>query len=344
MNTLTIRRPDDFHVHLRRDERMPVALPHSWHFGRLLVMPNTTPPILNWHDATLYVSELCIVRKEEVDDEKWPFLMTIKATQGMTWPTVKRAHERGVTALKFYPDTPGEDSVTTGSKGGVCDFFSDNLLAVYNVAQRCGLVCSFHGELADPTVHPRDRERLFLTTLIKIHEMFPRLRIVLEHVSCKEAVELIASMPNNVAATITAHHLFITEEDNVDPHNRCMPTAKTREDRAAIRQAAFSGNPSFFFGSDSAPHWRAAKENTDKVASGCFTAPVAISLLATIFETSDHIDRLEDFVSAFGAGFYGFRPNKDTITLVREPWIVPDEYEGIVPFWHGQEIPWKVQE
>jgi dihydroorotase len=265
--------------------------------------------------------------------------MTIQITENTKPETVFKAKEVGAIAGKVYPR-----GMTTNSENGVGDYKAiDPVLAAM---QTCGMVALFHGESPNPDVFCLDREVKFLKTLKAIAAKFPRLKIVLEHVTTAEAVKCVTELPDNVAATITVHHLFLTLNDvigdKLEPHHFCKPVAKRPKDRAALIAAATGGNPKFFLGTDSAPHLKEAKE----CASGCagvYTVPVAIPLLFQRFKQYDATDKLENFGSGFGADFYGLPRNKETIALIREKWTVPPIYNGIVPFWAGKEIDWRIE-
>jgi dihydroorotase len=212
--------------------------------------------------------------------------------------------------------------------------------------QARGMLALFHGESPNADVFCLDRERKFLSVLKHIASAFPELKIVMEHVTTAEAIECVGTLPANVAATITVHHLFLTLNDVIGdklaPHNFCKPVAKRPEDRNALLAAATSGNPKFFLGTDSAPHLQASKE----CAAGCagvFTAPVAIPLLIELFDQYGDLGELEDFCSGYGADFYGLPRNERTITLIQKPWTVPSTYDGVVPFWAGKQLQWQME-
>ncbi len=262
--------------------------------------------------------------------------MTIQITESTTSEIVNIAYHLGAIAGKVYPV-----SVTTNSGNGVRDF--EKLFPVFGKMEKIGMRLLLHGE--KPDMFCLNREKQFLDILIKINKKFPELKIVLEHITTKEAVETVKSL-KNVAATITAHHLVLTLDDVVgnllSPHNFCKPIAKFPKDRVALFEAATSGNPKFFFGSDSAPHLKERKECSSGCA-GIFSAPVAIPLLAEIFEKEGRLNKLENFVSKFGAVFYDLPLNKERIMLVKEDWIIPQDYRDIVPFMAGKKLSWQVK-
>jgi dihydroorotase len=339
---VTLRRPDDFHLHLRDGELLQAVLPHSSAtFGRGLVMPNTEPPVLTGDDAERYRKQIVEAVPE---GHRFEPLMTIKVVSGTTRQVVDEARAAGVVAGKLYPE-----GVTTNSADGVRDVMA--LGEVFQAMSDAGMVLCLHGET--PDTFCLDREGRFVDEVLPyLAESFPDLRIVLEHVSTAAAVEWVRAQPadsgkGGVAATVTVHHLLLTLDDVVggmlSPHHFCKPVAKRPEDRAAIVAAATSGCSRFFLGTDSAPHLRGAKECAQGCA-GVFTAPVALPLLAELFDGLGVLDRLDDFCSGFGADFYGLPRNQGTLRLVRDPWVVPDELAGVVPLRAGATLPWRVGE
>jgi len=333
MDTIEIRRPDDFHVHLRQGALLEQLVPvTAATFGRGLVMPNLTPPILTGQQAHDYGAAI-----RQIAGARFEPLLTIKLTDATTPQIVHEAREtHEVVAAKLYPV-----GVTTNSADGVSDVRA--LAPVFAEMERVGMILCLHAE--KPGVTSLERESAFLDEhLFWLVESFPRLKIVVEHVSTAHAAGMIGLCGPNVAATITVHHLFITLDDvigdKLQPHNFCKPIAKFEEDRQQLVKAAIMG-ARFFLGTDSAPHPKGAKE-CSACAAGCFTAPVALPLLAGLFEREGALARLEDFASTRGAAFYGLPPNVDRIKLVRETWTVPGEIAGVVPFAAGQKLNWKV--
>ncbi len=343
---VTIRRPDDFHVHFRRGRILRTVVPYtaSW-FKRALVMPNTDPPILSAKSAEKYQQEIASAAR----NRDFQPLMTIKIVQSTRPEWIPAARRAGVIAGKGYPT-----GVTTNAADGIRNFFS--LRDVFAAMEEENMPLSLHGE--QPGVFCLDREKAFLTTLEWLSRNFPRLRIVLEHITTRAAVSRVRALPDKVAATITAHHLVLTLDDVIGeklrPHNFCLPVAKSPEDREAIRQAAVSGDPKFFFGSDSAPHPVADKERADG-NPGLFTAPLTLPLLAQVFEEEGKLDRLKNFTSVFGALFYDLPANEGSLTLANEPAAVPytipygTSYssgfrEAIVPFMAGKVLSWSVKD
>ncbi|PIE91285.1 MAG: dihydroorotase [Acidobacteria bacterium] len=325
---LTLRAADDLHIHLRRDERTPVVMKSLGKGGtaRALVMPNTQPAIATGEEARIYRDYLYQFNSD------CELLMTIKLSPNTTPQHILDAVSEGVLAGKQYPD-----GVTTNSENGVRNV--KDLFPIYEIMQETDMVLSLHGEV--PGVFVMDAESAFLNDLKLIHDNFPRLRIVLEHISTKDAVDTVKNMGPNVAATITDHHLAITLQDVVgtrlQPHHFCMPVAKRPEDRQALIDIVKSGHPSFFSGTDSAPHLKETKESACGCA-GVFTSSIHMPLLAHLFNAESMLDRLENFTALFGAEFYRLERNSQEITLIKKPLIVAREEGGIVPFWFGRTL------
>lgn len=325
---MIIRKPDDFHVHLRDGELLKTVLPHTTQtFKRALVMPNLKRPIVEAADVWRYRDEI----RRLSEDSGFEPLMTLKLTQDTT-PALIEYARRDIVAVKYYPE-----GATTNSEGGVSDIMS--LSETLRAIESCGLVLCVHAELASGFC--LDREREFMPTIRWLHTSFPKLRIVVEHITTTDAIETVCCMGPEVAATITPHHLILTLDDVVgdklQPHNFCKPIAKRPRDRYALLRAATSGNPKFFLGTDSAPHTQETKECSSGCA-GCFTAPLAIPLLADIFYSAGALATLGDFTSAFGASFYKLPLNTEHVELVRVEWTVPDRYGSVVPFMAGRKI------
>lgn len=334
-DALTMRMPDDFHVHLRQDAGLAhFARATAAMFGRALVMPNTLPPVTTSVDVERYRREIL----NAVGD--YPYfapLMSFKLTDpGRQAAEIPALQGSGVVTGKFYPR-----GATTHSEDGITDF--RELYPVFEAMQAEGIVLSVHAE--DPGAFILEREREFLPVIRQVSRDFPKLKIIVEHVSSAEGVEAVLSLPETVGATITLHHLMLTLDDllggKLQPHLFCKPVVKRPADREALREAIRSGNSKFFFGSDSAPHPRSDKEGAE-CGAGVYTAPVALPALVLLFESLGMIERLEDFVSGFGADFYGLPRSSDTITLVHTPWTVPEEANGVVPFLAGQTLPWQL--
>lgn len=343
----TMIRPDDFHVHLRRGRMLQQVTKYTAEvFGRALVMPNTTVGIVNHRLARNYYEE--IMRNVRGDFRP---LMTIKLTTDTSKRMiVEAAASRYVYAAKLYPE-----GVTTNSGDGFRDI--TELYPVFDQMQASGLILCLHGELPGAGIDTYDREKKFLRVLDQILTEFPELKVVLEHISTREATQYVThDKSGRLGATVTAHHLKLTRNDvvgqKIRPHNHCRPPAQRFDDRdRLIRAVTNPGQTQFFFGSDSAPHSVLQKECADGCA-GVFTAPVAMPLLAQLFEAAgSNLDALQRFTSLNGAAFYGLEPNQDTITLSRQPWEVPAAHPepnwnhslyGVVPFLAGEELTWQV--
>ncbi len=336
MTELKMRRPDDFHVHLRQGPALALYSARSaLYFGRILVMPNVTPPIRSATGVIDYRTS--IERALTVAGGLCSALMSFKLIPGMGADAVFACAKAGAVAGKYYPA-----GTTTNSADGVPNPLSirEELLAM----EESGLVLSIHGE--DPAAPALQRESAFLPVLEKLAAGYPRMRIVLEHLSTADAVIKILSLPDRIAATISAHHLAYTVDDvlgdRLDAAYFCKPVLKHESDRLALLEAATSGSPRFFFGSDSAPHARAAKES-GKAPAGVYAAPVALAILAQVFEQAGKLSALERFCSESGARFYGLPLNGGTIRLAREGWTVPAEIDGVVPLASGKILSWQVK-
>ena len=340
--TLALTRPDDFHVHFRDGAALSaVAGATAQVFGRAIVMPNLRPPVTTTAQADAYRQR---IRAALPVDSTFEPLMTLYLTDATTADEIARAKASGfVHAVKYYPA-----GATTHSDAGVTALahVRDALAAM----ERHGVVLAIHGEVNDRDVDPFDRERVFVEReLAAIVRDFPALRIVLEHVTTREAAAFVSDGPATIAATITPQHLLYSRSalfaGGLRPHLYCLPLLKREAHRQALVAAATSGNPKFFLGTDSAPHARGTKENACGCA-GCYSAPVALALYAQAFEDAGAVDRLEAFASVNGAAFYGLPRNADTVTLVREAWRVPEALpfgdETIVPLRAGEELRWRV--
>lgn len=323
--------PDDFHIHLRQDAALSSYVQDAaTQFGRVLVMPNTLPPVSTPEHLLAY--------KKSIEDAApgLSALMTFKLNPNYTAESLRQLKEAGAVAGKYYPA-----GVTTNSQDGIGDF--EAVLPVIAEMEKLDLILCLHGE--EPGVFCLDREEAFLKRLEIIVQRFPKLRIVLEHLSSKAAVDAVAAWPSNVSATLTVHHLMFTLDDLIGdglmPHHFCKPVVKRPEDRQALLNAAFSGSPKFFLGTDSAPHSRGKKE-CPCGAAGVYSAPVAMPLLIEIFTKANAMDKLTNFVAGFGADFYGLpRPTKKLV-LENSPWVVPNEVHGVVPLHAGAELQWKI--
>ena len=338
MQTLTIRRPDDWHVHLRDGEMLKLVAPFtSRQFERAIVMPNLVPPITSLAAAADYRQRI----RDSAGSDFHP-LMTYYLTDEADPELVEHGFNDDVwIAAKLYPA-----NATTNSAFGVTD-----IRAIHPVLERMqaiGMVLCVHGEVTDPDVDVFDREAVFIERVLDpLIRDFPELKVVLEHITTEEAANFVETAGQNVAATITPQHLMLNRnfmfERGLRPHAYCLPVAKREKHRQAVRRAAASGSPKFFLGTDSAPHARDAKESGCGCA-GIFNAPVALETYATVFEQERALDKLEAFASENGPRFYGLPLNEGTITLERTPMQVPDslglgEIE-LVPFLAGSELQW----
>ena len=342
MDRLTLKRPDDWHVHLRDGPAMASVLGDTARrFARAIVMPNLKPPVRTTQQALDYRSRILAALPEGAAFEP---LMTLYLTDDTAPEEIARARLSGqVRAVKLYPA-----GATTHSDAGVT-----RLSRCFNALEKMeevGLPLLIHGESTDPAVDVFDREKAFIEEVLgPTVERFPGLKVVLEHITTREAVQYVEVTGPNVAATITAHHLLMNRNalfmGGIRPHHYCLPVLKREEHREALVEAAVSGNPKFFLGTDSAPHPRRDKE----AACGCagvYTAHAALELYAIAFEEADALGKLEGFASVHGAQFYGLPLNQDSVTLVREDWRVPERLrfgsEELVPLRAGETIPWKL--
>jgi dihydroorotase len=340
---LVLTRPDDWHVHLRDGPMHRSVLQATARvFGRAIVMPNLKPPVTTIDAARAYRDRIIAALPR---GSRFVPLMTLYLTDRTSENDVAAARDSGfVHAIKYYPA-----GATTHSESGVTAL--DNVYPAFASMEKLGAVLSLHGEVTDPDVDMFDRERVFVERhLSRIVRDFPALRIVLEHITTREASEFVRDAPATVAATITPQHLRYSRNalfagSFLRPHYFCLPVLKRETHRKALVQAATSGNPKFFLGTDSAPHARHAKENACGCA-GCYTAPSALELYTEAFEDAGALERLEGFASIHGADFYRLPRNRDTVTLERSSWVVPDAYpagdETIVPFDAGETLRWRV--
>jgi dihydroorotase len=342
MDCITITRPDDWHLHLRDGPAMAAVLADTARrFGRAIVMPNLKPPVTTTQQALHYRERIL---GELPEGSGFEPLMTLYLTDDTPPEEIARAKLSGrVLGVKLYPA-----GATTHSDAGVTRI--SRCFAALEKMEQLGLPLLIHGEVTDPLVDVFDREKAFIDEVLgPIVERFQGMKVVLEHITTRDAVHYVEVTGPNVAATITPHHLLLNRNalflGGLRPHHYCLPVLKREEHREALVEAAISGNPKFFLGTDSAPHPRTAKE----AACGCagvYSAHAAIELYAAAFEEAGALDRLEDFASRHGADFYGLPRNRDTITLVREEWTVPQTLrfgsEELVPLRAGETVPWKL--
>jgi dihydroorotase len=333
--TLTIRRPDDWHVHLRDGEMLQRVAPYTARqFARAIVMPNLAPPITTVEGARAYRERIV-----EATGPGFTPLMTCYLTDDTSPDEVARGIEEGAwIAAKLYPA-----GATTNSASGVTDI--RNIYPTLARMEGIGMVLCVHGEVTDPDVDVFDRETVFIERVLgRLVADFPRLKIVFEHITTADAVRFVEKSMR-VAATITPHHLVINRNaifaGGLRPHAYCLPVAKREQHRLAVRKAATSGSPKFFLGTDSAPHAREAKESACGCA-GIFNAPFALESYATVFDEEGALGRLEAFASLNGPRFYGLPVNEDTVTLKRADVQVPEEIDGVVPFHAGESLRWRL--
>jgi len=323
MNELTVKRPDDWHLHLRDGDMMRAVLPYTAElYGRAVIMPNLKPPVKTAEDAAAYQQRIldCLPSGHGFQP-----LMTIYLTDDTPPADIRTAKDEGlVAAVKLYPV-----GATTNSEHGVTDI--KKVYRIFEVMQNLTIPLSIHGETSDPDIDIYDRESVFIEReLDPLRREFPELKIVLEHVSSKTGVDYVLAAEKGLGATVTPHHLLINRNNlfagGLNPHMYCLPLAKQEADRLAIRSAAVSGDARFFFGSDSAPHRIADKEKAGG-AAGIFNIPTALSCIAQVFEAQEALDNLEAFLSLNGARFYGLPSNPDTITLKRaQSSLAPADY------------------
>lgn len=342
MNTLTIIKPDDWHLHVRTGAILETVIAHTARqFKRAIIMPNLKPPVTSIELALSYREEIFQALPQDSDFEP---LMTLYLTNQTTVETVKAVSESGfIYGFKLYPA-----GATTNSDAGVND-----LTAVYPVLeamQKYKVPLLIHGEVTDEDCDIFDRERVFIERyLVDLVKQFPELKIVLEHVTTEEAVQFVESSSANIGATITPQHLHYNRNailaGGIRPHHYCLPIIKREKHRLALVKAVISGNPKFFLGTDSAPHLTHLKENACGCA-GCYSAYGAIELYAEVFEKENALDKLEGFASIYGADFYGVPRNTQTITLEKQSWTVPASYGqndiAITPLKANETLNWKI--
>lgn len=339
--TLTITRPDDWHAHLRDGAALHTVVPHTAsQFARAIVMPNLKQPVTTTEQALAYKQR--IVDATPAGARFTP-LMTLYLTDNTTPEEVARAKEAGIVAFKLYPA-----GATTNSAAGVTDI--RHCYPALQAMQRLGLLLLVHGEVTDPATDMFDREAAFIERVMQpLRQAMPELKIVFEHITTREAAQYVTQADAYTAATITPQHLLYNRNalfvGGIRPHFYCLPILKRETHRQALLQAATSGNPRIFLGTDSAPHAAHLKENACGCA-GCYSAPAALALYAEAFESVGALDKLEGFASHHGADFYGLPRNTETITLSRQPWTLPESYPfadaDIKPLRAGETLQWQV--
>ena len=342
-NTITITQPDDLHLHLRDGEALKAVLPDTAHqFARAIIMPNLRPPVTSTLLAEVYRKAILDSLPSGMAFEP---LMTLYLTEMTSADEIAFAKASGfVHGVKLYPA-----GATTNSDSGVTDLW--RCAQALEAMEEVGMPLLVHGEVTDSNIDVFDREKVFIDRIMEsLITRYPKLKIVFEHITTKDAADFVTSAPKNIAATITAHHLLLNRNalfsGGIRPHYYCLPVLKREEHRQALIKVATSGSPKFFLGTDSAPHAKYAKE----VACGCagiYTAHAAIELYTEAFEAVNALDKLEAFASFYGADFYGLPRNKNKITLIKESWQVPESlpYVGnqLIPFRAGQSIAWKIK-
>jgi len=342
MHSLTITRPDDWHLHLRDGGALKAVLPDTARqFARAIVMPNLRPPVTTTALAIEYRERILNALPVGANFEP---LMTLYLTDNTTAEEIERAKASGIVhGVKLYPA-----GATTNSDSGVTNL--GHCVKALEAMEKVGMPLLAHAEVTDSDVDVFDRERVFIErNMIPLLKKFPGLKVVFEHITTRDAADFVTQASSNVAATVTAHHLLMNRNDmfkgGIQPHHYCLPILKREEHRVALVKAATSGNSKFFLGTDSAPHAKHTKE----AACGCagmYTAHTAMELYAEAFELADALDKLEGFASFYGADFYGLPRNTEQITLVKESWKVPGSlpYEGdvLVPLRAEQMLNWKM--
>jgi len=341
-DSITLTRPDDWHVHVRDGDALKTVVPHTAaQFARAIIMPNLRPPVTTAAQAKLYRERILAAVPKGASFEP---LMTLYLTDNLPPDEIKRAKDAGVVAVKLYPA-----GATTNSDAGVTDI--RKTYKTLEAMQREGMLLLVHGEVTSPDIDIFDREAVFIDEqLIPLRRDFPELKIVMEHITTKEAAQYVAGGDAHLAATITAHHLLFNRNaiftGGIRPHYYCLPVLKREVHRIALVDAATSGNAKFFAGTDSAPHPAQLKEHALGCA-GCYTAHAAMEMYAEAFDRAGALSKLEAFTSFNGADFYGLPRNTGTVTLMRKPWPVPDAYAfgdaQLKPLMAGETLQWKLE-
>lgn len=348
MTAITLTRPDDWHLHLRDGQALATTVAHAAaQFARAIVMPNLRPPVTDAAQALAYRERILAALHQHPDERvralRFEPLMTLYLTDRTTPETIRSAHAQGIVACKLYPA-----GATTNSDAGVTAL--RNIYLALAAMQEVGMLLLVHGEVTDTEIDLFDREAVFIERqLIPLRADFPELKIVMEHITTREAAQYVADADAYLGATITAHHLLYNRNalflGGVRPHYYCLPVLKRESHRQALVAAAISGNPRFFLGTDSAPHAAALKEAAVGCA-GCYTAPAAIELYAQAFEQAGALDKLEAFAAFHGADFYGLPRNSETITLHKTSWTMPEAYpygqSELKPLGAGQTLAWRL--
>jgi dihydroorotase len=341
MDTLTLIQPDDWHVHVRDGAALSTVVPHTARqFARALIMPNLKPPVTTAQAALAYKARILAAVPAGLAFEP---LMSLYLTDHLPPEEIARAAEAGVVACKLYPA-----GATTHSDAGVTNI--RNIYPTLEAMQRHGLLLLVHGEVTSPDVDLFDREAVFIEEqLIPLRRDFPELKIVMEHITTQEAAQYVTQAGQHTAATITAHHLLYNRNaiftGGIRPHYYCLPVLKREVHRQALVQAATSGSPQFFLGTDSAPHPAHLKEHASGCA-GCYTAHAALEMYAEVFDAAGALHRLEGFASLHGPDFYGLPRNTSTVTLKRQSWTPPLSFPlgeaELKPLRSGEALPWSM--
>ncbi len=345
IDTLTLTRPDDWHLHVRDGAALASVLPYTARqFGRAIVMPNLRPPVTTVAQALAYRERILAALPREGPGADFQPLMTLYLTDNTPPEEIVRAKAAGIVALKLYPA-----GATTNSDAGVTDI--RKTYATLQAMQREGLLLLVHGEVTDAEIDIFDREAVFIDQVMQpLRRDLPGLKVVFEHITTAEAADYVATAGEHTAATITAHHLLYSRNalfvGGLRPHWYCLPVLKRERHRQALLRAATSGSDRFFLGTDSAPHAAVLKE-ASVCGAGCFTAPAALELYAEAFEAAGALDKLEGFASHHGADFYGLPRNTGQVTLRRQPWALPAEMPfaedaQIKPLRAGETLQWKL--
>ncbi|MGM9425772.1 dihydroorotase [Hydrogenophaga sp. MI9] len=339
--SLTITRPDDWHLHVRDGAALHTVVPHTAaQFGRAIIMPNLKPPVTTAAQAVAYADRIRAAVPAGVSFEP---LMTLYLTDNLPADEIARAKDAGVVAAKLYPA-----GATTNSDAGVTDI--RKTYKTLEAMQKAGVLLLVHGEVTSPDIDLFDREAVFIEQqLAPLRKDFPGLKIVMEHITTKEAAQYVAEAGDHLGATITAHHLLYNRNaiftGGIRPHYYCLPVLKRETHRQALVAAATGGSPKFFLGTDSAPHPAHLKEHATGCA-GCYTAHAAIEMYAEAFEAAGALDKLEAFASFNGPAFYGLPRNSGTITLRKESWTPPESFAfgeaELKPLRSGEALPWKL--
>lgn len=341
-DTISLTRPDDWHLHVRDGPALRTVVPHTAaQFGRAVIMPNLRPPVTTAAQAVAYRER---IQAAVPAGMKFEPLMTLYLTDNLPPEEIKRAKDAGVVAAKLYPA-----GATTNSDAGVTDL--RKIYKTLEAMQREGLLLLVHGEVTSPDIDLFDREAVFIDTqLIPLRHDFPELKIVFEHITTREAAQYVRDADRFLGATLTAHHLLYNRNalftGGIRPHYYCLPVLKREAHRVALLEAATSGHPRFFLGTDSAPHPAQLKEHATGCA-GCYTAHAAMELYAEAFDAVDALDQLEAFASFNGADFYGLPRNQGTITLKKESWRSPESFAfgeaELKPLRSGEILTWKLE-